>query len=189
MRRMSSWVASDRLTSCGVLVSSMAASPRSDAKPVMHLRTSRARQRPGGRVLGPEVGVGIALGQVFADGERVPDHQLTVPEGGDLAVGRVLGDRAGRVVLAKRDQPLVEGDACVLQGEPGPHGPARPPLRPDHQFQGGLHHVAAVKGRQRDRRSSPAATRLRRLASGAAPTGSTPRARALSTVTWPAARR
>jgi hypothetical protein len=87
-------------------------------------------------ILGQEVDVGEGLGEVLADGERVPDHGVVVAEDRDAARRGVLGDEGAGLGAAERDEDLAVRNPDVLEREPAAERPGRIVLVADGDGEG-----------------------------------------------------
>ena len=76
----------------------------------------------------------MRLGQEFQDGKAVPDRLAVVRQQDRHLAGKgIAQDLRLRVGLAQLDVDLLEGNARLSQGQPGPQAPARGILVADHQ--------------------------------------------------------
>jgi len=99
----------------------------------MHLGGDAARRRARLFALRPQPVLGMALGEIFQNGEAFPDEANLRLQHRHLARGRVAQDFGLRVGLPEPDAFLGEGDAAMFQCQPGPQAPGREVLVADHQ--------------------------------------------------------
>jgi hypothetical protein len=120
MRAMSASSAGERCATATRTPTFMPCWPRSAGEAGMHFGGGAARPGTGAGVGRPDSG--MALGKVFGDGQRIPDHGIAIGQPGHLAGGRKLAEvvgGAGREAV----QHLVEGDAQRTHQHPGPQRP------------------------------------------------------------------
>src|SRR3954471_14494845 len=91
----------------------------------VHLRADRARYVPCARVSGPELLLGIALGDGLADCERVPYRLAVDDEDRHLARGGIVLDALGAAGVVELELHFLERDARLTQQYPGTHRPGR----------------------------------------------------------------
>ncbi|MNE83285.1 hypothetical protein D3C80_1800910 [compost metagenome] len=83
----------------------------------MHLRAGRTGLGTGSHVGRPQLGFGMALVEVFGDGQGVGDHTVLGLEQRHLASSRVGEQTLTGVRLVEFDQGLFIGDAGQLDGQ------------------------------------------------------------------------
>ncbi len=93
------------------------------AKAAVHAGAQAASQRPLGHVARPECELRKTLGQVFADGQRVPDAQIAVFEHRHLRHGREGRQLRGKLGRVEPVRAFFEGNAKRGHRHPGAHGP------------------------------------------------------------------
>src|SRR5262245_53261649 len=106
---------------------------RQRSKARVHLGRCGAGERAGRLWSGPQLGFGVDLGEIFKDGQAVPDRKLADEQCGHASRGGIAQDVGLRVGPVQLDLDLLEGDATLAHGEPGPQAPARNVLVADHQ--------------------------------------------------------
>ena len=82
----------------------------------------------------PATPVQQLFGNVFTDGQRLPDGRLVVQQGRHFQRGGIGSELLRRVATVQRDVDLFEGDAERLEEQPWPHGPGGVVLVAYYQF-------------------------------------------------------
>jgi hypothetical protein len=86
--------------------------------------------------------LGMALGEIFENGEAFPHHAGSRLERRYLAGWRVAQDLGPGVGLPEPNALLGEGDAAMFQRQPGPQAPGREILVADHERVAACRHAA-----------------------------------------------
>jgi len=86
------------------------------------------------RIGRPEAGVGMLLGEVFEDRQRLPDLRVAVDKRRHLAGARNLGHPRFEILGIERDHLFVESNARDLHGNPWAQRPRRIILVADDEF-------------------------------------------------------
>jgi hypothetical protein len=93
----------------------------------------------------------VGFGQVFGDGQGVPDGQVTIDQHRHLACGRDAGDRGLElrvgVEAVEAREHFLERNARLAQQHPGAHGPGGVVLVADVELEHGS--PAEEKGPQK----------------------------------------
>ena len=89
----------------------------------MHLRRDRTRNRPGVRVFRPEARLRGDFGEIFADGETIPDRETASPQNRHTGRRRMARDLLRRIRLPQPDLHLAKRNFCNLGRQPRPETP------------------------------------------------------------------
>src|SRR4029079_17826809 len=117
----------------------------------MHFGGNATRKSSRSLVRGPEQLVGVALMQIFGDGEAVPNPAIAVVEYRLLSVRRIFGDLLCGIGLPQGDQCFLEGNSRHAHEDPWPQAPRGPFLAADDQSI----HFRLLEGAQQYTRGGP----------------------------------